>query len=80
MATSGRRADIDWLRVKGSFLWASGDLIGLVLFGVLFVQWVRASAQEARREDRRLDRLERLAQSPDGPSPRAGSGDTPDSR
>ena len=27
-------------------------------FVVLFTQWVRASMQEARREDRRLDRLE----------------------
>ena len=31
------------------------------LFGVLFVQWVRASMAEATREDRRLDRLERAA-------------------
>ena len=76
-------ASMPWLpdpaadqHLAGGILWASGDLIGLVLFGVLFVQWVRASTQEARREDRRLDRLERLAQSPDGPSPRAGSGDT----
>jgi putative copper resistance protein D len=30
-----------------------------MFFVVLFVQWVRASVQEARREDRRLDRLER---------------------
>ena len=48
-------------RVAGGLLWASGDLIGLLLFVVLFVQWVRASMQEARREDRRLDRLERLS-------------------
>jgi putative copper resistance protein D len=46
-------------RVAGGLLWASGDLVGLLLFVVLFVQWVRASMQEARREDRRLDRLER---------------------
>jgi putative copper resistance protein D len=30
-----------------------------LLFVVLFVQWLRASMQEARREDRRLDLLER---------------------
>jgi cytochrome c oxidase assembly factor CtaG len=58
---------MDWLpdpasdqHLAGGILWASGDLIGLMFFVVLFVQWVRASMQEARREDRRLDRLERL--------------------
>ena len=60
-------ASMPWLpdpfddqHLAGGILWGSGDLIGLLLFGVLFVQWVRASTQEARREDRRLDRLERL--------------------
>jgi putative copper resistance protein D len=47
--------------LAGGILWGSGDVIGLVLFGVLFVQWVRASMKEARREDRRLDRLEAQA-------------------
>ena len=42
----------------GGILWASGDLIGLVFFAVLFVQWVRSSIKEAAREDRRLDLLE----------------------
>jgi cytochrome c oxidase assembly factor CtaG len=45
--------------LAGGILWGSGDLIALLFFVVLFVQWVRASMQEARREDRRLDRLER---------------------
>jgi len=45
--------------LAGGILWASGDLVGLTIFAVIFVQWVRASMQEARREDRRLDRLER---------------------
>ncbi len=44
--------------LAGGLLWASGDLIGLLFFAVLFVQWVRASQREAVREDRRLDRLE----------------------
>ena len=44
--------------LAGGILWASGDLIGLLFFVVLFVQWVRASTAEARREDRRLDLLE----------------------
>ncbi len=37
-------------------------LIGLLFFGVLFVQWARASMREAKREDRRLDRLEARAE------------------
>ncbi len=45
--------------LAGGILWSSGDLIGLLFFAVLFVQWVRASMKEAVREDRRLDRLER---------------------
>jgi putative copper resistance protein D len=47
--------------VAGGLLWAAGDLVGLVLFGVLFAQWVRASMKEAAREDRRLDLLEARA-------------------
>jgi cytochrome c oxidase assembly factor CtaG len=57
--------------VAGGILWASGDLIGLVFFAVLFVQWVRSSQKEAAREDRRLDLLEarerRAATSPRQP-------------
>ena len=56
---------MDWLpdpaqdqHLAGGILWSSGDIIGLTFFGVLFVQWVRDSMKEARREDRRLDRLE----------------------
>jgi putative copper resistance protein D len=48
--------------LAGGLLWSSGDLVGLLLFGVLFAQWVRASMKEAAREDRRLDRLERQAE------------------
>jgi len=47
--------------LAGGILWSSGDLIGLLFFAVLFVQWVRSSIKEAAREDRRLDRLERQA-------------------
>lgn len=50
---------LDDQHVAGAILWASGDLIGLMFFGVLFAQWVRHSLREAKREDRRLDRLER---------------------
>ncbi|WP_246160504.1 cytochrome c oxidase assembly protein [Nocardioides humilatus] len=45
--------------LAGGILWGAGDLVGLVFFVVLFVQWVRASMKEAEREDRRLDLLER---------------------
>lgn len=45
--------------LAGGILWGSGELVGLLFVGVLFVQWVRSSMAEARREDRRLDRLER---------------------
>ena len=62
-------AALDWLpdpaadqHLAGGILWGSGDVVGLVLFGVLFVQWVRSSMREARREDRRLDRLEARAE------------------
>lgn len=44
--------------LAGGILWASGDLIGVMFFAVLFAQWVRSSMKEAVREDRRLDRLE----------------------
>jgi putative copper resistance protein D len=47
--------------LAGGLLWSSGDVIGLLLVGVLFVQWVRESMKEAAREDRRLDLLERQA-------------------
>jgi putative copper resistance protein D len=45
--------------LAGGILWGSGDLIGVLFFVVLFTQWVRSSMKEARREDRRLDLLER---------------------
>ncbi|MGK2874185.1 MAG: cytochrome c oxidase assembly protein [Nocardioides sp.] len=57
--------------LAGGILWGSGDLVGLSLFAVLFVQWVRSSMKEAAREDRRLDRIEAHAtsatQTPTGP-------------
>jgi len=62
----GLHAAMPWLpdplddqHLAGGLLWSSGDLVGLLLFVVLFVQWVRSSMKEAEREDRRLDRLER---------------------
>jgi putative copper resistance protein D len=52
---------LDDQHLAGGILWGSGDLIGLAFFAVLFTQWVRSSMAEARREDRRLDRLEARA-------------------
>ena len=49
---------LDDQHLAGGILWGAGDLIGLVFFVVLFVQWVRSSMREAAREDRRLDLLE----------------------
>ncbi len=51
-------APLDDQHLAGGILWGSGDLVALLLVGVLFVQWVRQSMREAEREDRRLDRLE----------------------
>ncbi len=48
--------------LAGGILWGSGDLVGLLIFAVLFVQWVRQSKGEAAREDRRLDRDEAAAE------------------
>jgi putative copper resistance protein D len=69
-----RALDLDWAdpvqdqELAGGIVWGSGDAIGLLFFGVLFVQWALASQREAAREDRRLDLLEaqqRLS-APDG--------------
>ncbi len=66
-----RTSGLTWLpdllvdqHLAGSILWGIGDLVGLVFFAVLFVQWVRQSGREAAREDRRLDRLEARTGSP----------------
>jgi cytochrome c oxidase assembly factor CtaG len=47
--------------IGGGLLWAAGDLVGLLVFGALLVQWSRADDREALRVDRHLDRTERLA-------------------
>lgn len=58
--------------LAGGILWGAGDLVGLMFFVVLFVQWVRSSMKEAEREDRRLDLLEArersaVSERPSGP-------------
>lgn len=59
-----RGLHLSWLdpladqRVGGGLLWSSGELVGLIMLGVVTAQWIKASEREAAREDRRLDRLE----------------------
>lgn len=73
---------LDDQEIAGGILWGSGDTIAGIVVVVLFVQWYRSSKAEARREDRRLDRLEaaerrRLAVPPTEPDgPRAVDDDT----
>ena len=58
--------------LAGGILWASGDLLALLMLVALFAQWYASSQREARREDRRLDRLEARSQQaavPPVPSP-----------
>lgn len=66
----------------GGLLWASGDLVALLVLAVLFVQWARASDREARREDRRLDRLDAEAAraAPAGPATTPTAGQHPAGR
>jgi cytochrome c oxidase assembly factor CtaG len=59
--------------LAGGILWASGDVLALLLLVALFAQWYASSQREARREDRRLDRLE--ARQQQTAVPPVGSGD-----
>ena len=42
-------------RVAGGILWATGDLFGIVLAGVVLAQWMGHEERVARRHDRLLD-------------------------
>ena len=55
--------------LAGGVIWVTGDLLALVMVGVLFVQWLKASEREARRIDRELDRQEALRSSAGGTPP-----------
>jgi cytochrome c oxidase assembly factor CtaG len=48
-------------QIGGGLLWATGDLVGLLVVAALFVQWSRADTREAVRHDRSEDRSGRLA-------------------
>ncbi|MHB0927409.1 MAG: cytochrome c oxidase assembly protein [Candidatus Nanopelagicales bacterium] len=43
-------------QLAGGILWAAGELVSILIFIALMVQWSRASEREARRVDRQLDR------------------------
>jgi cytochrome c oxidase assembly factor CtaG len=62
--------------IAGGIMWGSGDITAVLMLVALFVQWFAHSQREARREDRRLDRLEARArlqgggnQAPGGATP-----------
>jgi putative copper resistance protein D len=40
----------------GGISWAMGEVPLVLVFGALFVQWIRSDAREARRRDRAADR------------------------
>ena len=44
--------------IGGGLLWATGDLVGLVVVAALFFQWSRADDREAARTDRKFDRAD----------------------
>ncbi len=48
-------------QIAGGLLWATGDVVGLVMFLTLMIQWSKASDREAVRVDRELDRQEEKA-------------------
>ena len=53
---------IDDQYLAGAIMWGFGDLTALLMLAALFVQWFAHRQREARREDRRLGRLEARAQ------------------
>jgi cytochrome c oxidase assembly factor CtaG len=60
--------------IAGGIMWGSGDALALIMLIALFAQWYAYSQREARREDRRLDRLEASMQRASATA--LGSGET----
>ena len=59
-------------QMAGGILWAAGEVVSILIFIALMVQWARASEREARRVDRQLDREEAARASAAGVSPGVG--------
>ncbi|HEX5596366.1 MAG TPA: cytochrome c oxidase assembly protein [Micromonosporaceae bacterium] len=56
-------------KIAGGILWASGELVSVIMLFVLAVQWMRHSEREARRIDRELDRQEAREQAAGSSAP-----------
>ena len=70
---------LDDQHLAGGILWGSGDLIAVLLFAVLFAQWVRASMAEARARGPPARPARRAAAKPSAGDPTT-SEDTPVNR
>jgi cytochrome c oxidase assembly factor CtaG len=60
--------------LAGGILWAGGEIVSVIMLGILVVQWSKESEREAKRIDRALDRAEaaeaaRAAAASPGPPP-----------
>ena len=44
--------------LAGGILWAGGELVSIIMLGILVMQWIKQSDREAIRVDRALDRAE----------------------
>ncbi len=49
---------LDNQSIAGAFLWAIADVSDLPIIALVFVRWMRADAEEARRVDAMLDAME----------------------
>lgn len=56
-------------RTGAAIMWAVGDLVGLLLIGVVVWQWMRADEREAARLDAADDARRARAAAPAGPGP-----------
>jgi putative copper resistance protein D len=62
-------------QLAGGILWAGGEIVSVVMLGVLVLQWIKQSEREARRIDRALDRQEALERAAARAAADGGAGD-----